>query len=63
MNFWRPGGVGFKAIQPGAPFFFKLTRPYNAIGGFGRFARAERLPLWLAGTSLARPMGLRMSTS
>lgn len=48
VNFWRPGGMGFKAIQPGAPFFFKLKRPYNAIGGFGLFARAERLPLWLA---------------
>lgn len=48
VNFWRPGGVGFRALAPGEPFFFKLKRPHNAIGGFGLFARAERLPLWLA---------------
>lgn len=48
VNFWRPGGVDFKALPPGAPFFFKLKRPHNAIGGFGLFARAQRLPVWRA---------------
>ena len=48
VNFWRPGGHGFAAIQPGEPFFFKLKAPYNAIGGFGLFARFVVLPVWHA---------------
>lgn len=46
VNFWRPGGTQFRALQPGEPFFFKLKAPQNAIGGFGIFARATRLPIW-----------------
>jgi hypothetical protein len=23
VNFWRPGGGGFRALRPGEPFFFK----------------------------------------
>ena len=37
--------------NPGEPFFFKLKAPYNAIGGFGLFARFARfapLPVWRA---------------
>lgn len=48
VNFWRPSGAGFKALQAGEPFFFKLKSPRNAIGGFAFFARYDRLPLWLA---------------
>jgi putative restriction endonuclease len=48
VNFWRPGGGTFAALRPGEPFFFKLKAPYNAIGGFGQFARYARLPLWMA---------------
>ena len=48
VNFWRPGGTAFRALSPGAPFFFKLKRPHDAIGGFGLFARADRLPVWRA---------------
>jgi putative restriction endonuclease len=48
VNFWRPGGTGFAALQPGEPWFFKLKAPYNAIGGFGLFARFARLPVWRA---------------
>jgi hypothetical protein len=48
VNFWRPGAANFKALQPGEPFFFKLKAPYNAIGGFGLFARFARLPAWRA---------------
>jgi putative restriction endonuclease len=47
VNFWRPSGRVFN-LAPGAPFFFKLKRPHNAIGGFGLFARAQRLPVWRA---------------
>lgn len=46
VNFWRPGAVGFAALSPGEPFFFKLKSPHDAIGGFGQFARFTRLPLW-----------------
>jgi putative restriction endonuclease len=48
VNFWRPGGTTFRALEPGSPFFFKLKRPHNAIGGFGLFARSDRLPVWRA---------------
>lgn len=48
VNFWRPSGAGFKALRIGEPFFFKLKAPRNAIGGFGFYARTDRLPLWLA---------------
>jgi putative restriction endonuclease len=40
VNFWQPSAHGFNA-PPGTPFFFKLKAPYNAIGGFGIFARYE----------------------
>lgn len=46
VNFWRPGGLGFHALQPGEPFFFKLKAPHTGIGGFGLFARFARLPVW-----------------
>lgn len=59
VNFWRPGGTNFKAIPPGAPFFFKLKRPHNAIGGFGLFARAERLPAWRAWDVFGQANGTR----
>lgn len=48
VNFWRPGGVSFSALKPGEVFFFKLKAPYNAIGGFGLFARFAPLPVWRA---------------
>lgn len=49
VNFWQPsGGRAFRAIPPGAPFFFKLKRPHDAIGGFGFFAHHSVLPAWLA---------------
>lgn len=48
VNFWRPGGRGFAALTPGEPFLFKLKAPHNAIGGFGFYARSDRLPAWRA---------------
>ena len=49
VNFWQPSGAkGFGAIPPGAPFLFKLKKPYYAIGGFGFFATASRLPASMA---------------
>lgn len=49
INFWQPSGsVNFKAILPGAPFFFKLKSPRNHIGGVGFFSSHTLLPLGIA---------------
>lgn len=48
VNFWRPSSRQGVRGATGTPFLFKLTAPHNAIGGFGLFARFERLPEWLA---------------
>ncbi len=48
VNFWRAKPDRFAAIDEGEVFFFKLKAPYNAIGGFGLFARSAVLPLWQA---------------
>lgn len=48
VNFWKPGGRGFGAIDVGSPFLFKLHSPINKIVGGGFFIRAEQLPLSLA---------------
>ena len=41
VNFWQPGGSrGFRALQPGELFLFKLHAPRHSIvgGGFGQSA-------------------------
>jgi putative restriction endonuclease len=49
VNFWQPGGnLGFRALQPGAPFLFKLKYPLNAIGGVGFFSSHTFLPISVA---------------
>jgi len=48
VNFWTPSDRYAFRGTPGAPFFFKLKAPRNAIGGFGYFSRFARLPDWLA---------------
>ncbi len=48
VDFWQPSPHGFKAIPPGAPFFFRLGARHKAIAGFGFFVRYERVPLRLA---------------
>jgi len=48
VNFWKPGGQGFGAIEIGAPFLFKLHRPTNKIVGGGYFIRSEKVPLSMA---------------
>jgi putative restriction endonuclease len=49
VNFWRPGTPrGFHAIEPGAPFLFKLHAPNNFIVGGGFLVRHSSLPLSLA---------------
>ena len=48
VNFSWPGESSFRALLPGAPFFFKLKSPFNAIAGFGYFAHFSILPVSLA---------------
>lgn len=49
VNFWQPGGkTVFKVLTPGAPFLFKLKRPYNAIAGIGFFSSHTFLPISVA---------------
>ena len=49
VNFWKPGGQqGFSALEPGAPFLFKLHSPRNFIAGGGFFVTFSKLPVSLA---------------
>jgi len=44
VNFWQPhGDRAFRALLPGAPFFFKLRAPQKSIAGFGFFQRYESM--------------------
>ena len=43
VNFWQPSGTrSFQAIEPGAPFLFKLHSPQNSIVGGGLFHGLHR---------------------
>ena len=48
VNFWKPSGQNFKALQRGELFLFKLRAPRNAIVGGGVFTHASRMPISLA---------------
>jgi HNH endonuclease len=49
VNFWQPSGKApFVGLEPGAPFLFKLKRPFNHVAGGGTFVRFSTLPLSLA---------------
>lgn len=49
VNFWQPSGrAPFVGLEPGAPFLFKLKRPFNHVAGGGTFVKFSTLPLSLA---------------
>lgn len=49
INFWKPGGrAGFKALNPGDMFLFKLHSPKDYIAGGGFFLKFSILPSSLA---------------
>src|SRR5215207_4098956 len=49
VNFWQPSATApFVGLEMGAPFLFKLKRPYNHIAGGGTFVKFSTLPLSLA---------------
>lgn len=49
VNFWQPSArAPLATLGPGAPFLFKLKRPFNHVAGGGTFVRFTTLPLSLA---------------
>lgn len=45
VNFWLPGGMGFRALSTGEPFAFKSHSPHNRIVGGGFFNGYVSLPV------------------
>jgi putative restriction endonuclease len=45
VNFWRPSGGGFRAVEQGEPFFFKSKAPHNRVVGGGFYSGFVRLRL------------------
>src|SRR5215472_14807251 len=58
VNFWRPGEMNFRAIQPGELLVFRLKCPRNKIGGFGVFSNHSSLPVQIAWDSFGRANGV-----
>jgi putative restriction endonuclease len=58
VNFWQPSASApFVGLEMGAPFLFKLKRPYNHIAGGGTFVKFSTLPLSLAWEVFERKNG------
>jgi putative restriction endonuclease len=58
VNFWSPGEIGFRALQPGEILAFRLKSPRNKIGGFGIFSDYSRLPIQMAWETFGRGNGV-----
>lgn len=58
-NFWKPGETGFRALDLGGLFLFKLRYPKNAIVGGGHFVRFIRLPVSLAWQAFGEDNGVQ----
>jgi putative restriction endonuclease len=58
VNFWWPGEMAFRAIQPGELLAFRLKSPRNKIGGFGIFSSHSLLPVQIAWDSFGRANGV-----
>lgn len=59
VNFWAPSAAGFRALQPGELFLFKLHAPRNMIVGGGVFAYSNKLPCSLAWEAFGVANGAR----
>ncbi|MGB7257124.1 MAG: HNH endonuclease signature motif containing protein, partial [Pseudolabrys sp.] len=57
VNFWWPGEMAFRALQPGELLVFRLKSPRNKIGGFGVFSNYSQLPLQMAWETFGRANG------
>ena len=59
VNFWQPAGHRpLKSLSPGDPFFFKLKKPHDAIGGFGTFVRTCASPALFAWDAFGEKNGV-----
>lgn len=58
VNFWWPGEMPFRALQPGELLVFRLKSPRNKIGGFGVFSNHSLLPVQIAWDSFGRANGV-----
>src|SRR5271170_7030024 len=58
VNFWWPGEMAFRAVQPGELLVFRLKSPRNKIGGFGVFSSHSLLPIQIAWDSFGRANGI-----
>lgn len=59
VNFWKPSGVSFKAIDANELFLFKLHSPNNYIVGGGFFVKYSILPTYLAWDAFGIKNGAR----
>ncbi len=59
VNFWKPSGKAFSALQPNELFLFKLHSPYNYITGGGLFKRYTTLPLSFAWDAFGETNGVK----
>jgi putative restriction endonuclease len=48
VNFWRPLAQTDIHLEVGAPLFFRLKAPFNAIAGYGFFSASTHLPIQMA---------------
>lgn len=59
LNFWQPKGPKvLRAINSGAPFLFKLRKPYNHIAGIAFYVTHSVLPLSMAWRTFGYQNGL-----
>ncbi len=57
VNFWWPGEMAFRALQPGELLVFRLKSPRNKVGGFGVFSSHSPLPIQMAWETFGRANG------
>lgn len=58
VNFWSPGEMSFRVLEPGEILAFRLKSPRNKIGGFGIFSNYSRLPIQMAWEAFGRGNGV-----
>lgn len=59
VNFWRPGKIPFRALNPNDLFLFKLKKPYYAIVGGGFFVQYSWLPISIVWEAFERKNGTK----
>jgi len=63
VNFWQPSGKPpFIHLEPGAPFLFKLKKPFNHIAGGAFFVKFSSLPISMVWDVFERKNGAATRT-